>query len=285
MTHQSKPRAAGAAEIDPGTPPDGAAPEDAAAALLADVLARWGRRVAIGTAFQDEGMVLLDLAARIDPRVRVFTIDTGRLPAETHRFIDTVRDRYGVEVEVYLPDPADIEPLVARFGPDLFRRSVEHRLACCHARKVAPMGRVLSTLDAWIAGLRREQAPTRAEVPAIGPDPRHPGVIKVSPLADWSAADVAGYLERHGVPRHPLTSRGYASIGCEPCTRPTPPGADPRAGRWWWEDGQPKECGLHWRPQRATNERPEDPARSQPSWTDRRTDSPTPIPTRAVPTR
>lgn len=243
MTAEPKLRPAGPPEIE-----SDASPEVSAAALLAEALARWGRRVAIGTAFQDEGMVLIDLAVRLDPRVRVFTIDTGRLPAESHRFVERVRRRYGLEVEVYLPDPADVEPLVRRFGPDLFRRSVDHRLACCRARKVVPMGRVLSTLDAWVAGLRREQAPSRAEVPEIGPDPLRPGVVKVSPLAGWSASDVASYLERHAVPRHPLYSRGYASIGCEPCTRPTPPGADPRAGRWWWEDGQPKECGLHWRP-------------------------------------
>lgn len=219
-----------------------------AEALLSHALGRWGRRIAVGTAFQDEGLVVLDLAVRIDPRVRVFTLDTGRLPAETHRFVERVRQHYGIEVEVHLPDPADVEPLVRRFGTELFRHSVERRLACCRARKVAPMGRVLSTLDAWITGLRREQAPTRAEIPKIGPDPRHPGVIKVNPLADWNAADVAAYLERHSVPRHPLYARGYASIGCAPCTRPTPPGADPRAGRWWWEREQPKECGLHWGP-------------------------------------
>jgi len=275
MTAQPSLQAAGPPETDTDTD-SATARETAAAALLADVLGRWGRRVAVGTAFQDEGMVLLDLAVRLEPRVRVFTIDTGRLPAETHRFIDRIRDRYRLEVEVFLPDPADVEPLVRRFGPEVFRRSVEHRLACCRARKVEPMGRVLSTLDAWVAGLRREQAPSRAEVPEIGPDPVHPGVVKVCPLAGWRAADVAAYLERYDVPRHPLYSRGYASIGCEPCTRPTPPGADPRAGRWWWEDGQPKECGLHWGPPEAVNERPEEPARSEPPWTDRRVNPPTP---------
>lgn len=236
IDRSARPAAAGAGD-----------PKSAAAeALLAEVFGRWGRRVALGTAFQDEGMVLLDLASRLDPRVRVFTLDTGRLPDETHRFIERVGDRYGVEVEVYLPDPADVEPLVGRFGTDLFRRSVDLRLACCRARKVVPMGRVLASLDAWIAGLRRGQSPSRAEVPKVGPDPRHPAVTKVAPLSDWSAADVASYLERHDVPRHPLYARGYTSIGCAPCTRPTPPGADARAGRWWWEDEQPKECGLHW---------------------------------------
>ncbi|MDA8020418.1 MAG: phosphoadenylyl-sulfate reductase [Thermoanaerobaculia bacterium] len=216
--------------------------------ILTEALSRWGRRVAIGTAFQAEGMAILDMAVRIDPGVRVFTIDTGRLPAESHHFIDEVRRHYGIEVEVQLPRPGDVEPLVQRFGTDLFRESVDLRLACCRARKVEPLARRLADLDAWITGLRRDQAPSRAGVPKAGIDPHHPGVIKLSPLADWNAHDVASYLTRHAVPRHPLYARGYSSIGCAPCTRPTLLGADTRSGRWWWEDEQPKECGLHWGP-------------------------------------
>ena len=227
--------------------------------ILNYALERWGRRVALGTSFQDGGMVLLDMAVRIGQglghEVRIFTLDTGRLPEETHLFLDAVGRRYGVDVEIHLPRPEDVAPLVRRHGTNLFRDAVDLRLACCRVRKVLPMGRALADLDAWITGLRRDQSPSRASVPKVGPDSQHPGVIKLSPLADWSADDVADYLKTYGVPRHPLYGRGFTSIGCAPCTRPTPPGADPRAGRWWWEDEQPKECGLHWGPSStATNQ-------------------------------
>lgn len=235
----------------------------AAEEILALALGRWGRRVAIGTAFQDEGMVLLDMAVRLDPAVRVFTLDTGRLPQESHDFVDEVRRHYGVEVEIRLPRPEDVAPLVRRHGPNLFRDSVDLRLACCRARKVAPMARVLAGLDAWITGLRRDQAPSRGNVPKAGIDPQHPGVVKLSPLADWRADDVATYLKQHSVPRHPLYANGYTSIGCAPCTRPTPPGAEARAGRWWWEGEQPKECGLHWGPDGKTMRRKADESRDE----------------------
>lgn len=250
------------------TPPDREQPEDwesaTAEELVAHALERWGRRVALGSAFQDDGMVLLDMAVRRDEGVRVFTLDTGRLPEESHRFLDEVRRHYGIDVEVHLPRPEDVETLVRRHGSNLFRESVDLRLACCRARKVMPMARALADLDAWITGLRRDQSPSRAGVPKLGPDPQHPGVYKLCPLADWRAQDVARYLTKHNVPRHPLYARGYTSIGCAPCTRPTPPGAHTRAGRWWWEAEQPKECGLHWGPDATAERRTSEPKRAQP---------------------
>lgn len=217
-----------------------------APALLAWALERWGDRVALGTAFQAGGMVLLDMAWRIDRSVRVFTIDTGRLPAETYELIERVRERYRLAVEVYLPDARQVEELVRLGGPNLFYRSHEERLACCRVRKVEPLRRALAGLSAWITGRRRNQGTTRGDVRRLERDPLHPGVIKLNPLADWSEEQVWAYIAAHDVPYHPLYDRGYRSIGCAPCTRASLPGEDPRAARWWWEqDGQPKECGLH----------------------------------------
>jgi len=213
--------------------------------LLAWALARWGQRAALCTSFQAEGMALLDMAWRIRPEVRVFTVDTGRLPPETYGVIEEVRDRYGVEVEILFPDAAQVEAMVGRFGPNLFYRSVPARLTCCNVRKVEPVRRVLAGLEAWITGLRREQWASRANLRKIEIDHDHGGLTKVSPLADWTIEEVWDYNRRHGVPVHPLYEKGYTSIGCAPCTRPTAPGEDPRAGRWWWETNAPKECGIH----------------------------------------
>jgi thioredoxin-dependent adenylylsulfate APS reductase len=192
-------------------------------------------------------MTIIDMAWRIDPTVRVFTIDTGRLPQETYELLDRVREQYGIEIEVYFPDTTQVESIVRRHGTNLFYRSPELRLLCCQTRKVLPLQRVLATLDAWVTGLRRGQTATRATIGKIEIDYEHGGLIKVNPLADWSDQQVWEYVRAHDVPYHPFYTRGYTSIGCAPCTRPTAPGEDPRSGRWWWEVGIPKECGMHCR--------------------------------------
>ena len=206
---------------------------------------RWRRRLAICTSFQAEGMAIFDMAWRIDPKVRLFTIDTGRLPEETYEMIEKVRGHYGVEVEVYFPHAARVEAMVGAYGPNLFRRSVEARLYCCNVRKVEPIRDVLEKLDAWITGLRRDQWASRANIRKIEIDHDHGGLAKISPLADWTIEEVKDYNRLHGVPQHPLYERGFTSIGCAPCTRATAAGEDPRAGRWWWEKNAPKECGIH----------------------------------------
>jgi thioredoxin-dependent adenylylsulfate APS reductase len=214
--------------------------------VLAWALARFGReRLALVASFQAESSVLIDMAWRLEPRVRVVTIDTGRLPEETHAFIERVRERYGLAVEVAMPDPELVGRMVARYGPNLFTREPGLRLLCCHVRKVLPLAGVLAGLDAWVTGLRRQQAASRVGVRKVELDPLHGGVVKLSPLADWSDEQVWAYIRARGLPYHPLYDRGYASIGCAPCTRPVAPGADPRSGRWWWEQGVPKECGMH----------------------------------------
>jgi thioredoxin-dependent adenylylsulfate APS reductase len=215
--------------------------------ILQYALERFGSRLAVCTSLQADGMVILDMAWRIDPAVRVFSIDTGRLPQETYELLDRVREQYGIDIEVYFPDATQVESIVRRHGANLFYRAPELRLLCCQTRKVLPLQRVLSTLDAWVTGLRRRQAATRATTGKIEIDHEHGGVIKVNPLADWSDQQVWDYIRIHNVPSHPFYDRGYTSIGCAPCTRSTAPGEDPRAGRWWWEVGVPKECGMHCR--------------------------------------
>lgn len=214
-------------------------------ALLAWALERWHPHIALCTSFQAEGMVILDMAWRIHPHVRVFTVDTGRLPQETYDIIEQVRERYGIAVEVYAPETRQVEAMVSRFGPNLFYRSVEARLLCCKIRKVEPIRRVLDRLDAWITGLRREQWASRANIRKIEIDHDHGGLAKINPLADWTDEEVWEYIRANDVPYHKLYDQGYTSIGCQPCTRPTRPGEDPRAGRWWWERNAPKECGIH----------------------------------------
>jgi len=216
-----------------------------APALLEWALASYGDRFAIATSFQKTGMVLVDMAARVGLPFRVFTLDTGRLPEETHRMAATLCERYGVRVEMVTPDVAEVEDMVKQHGPDLFYDGMEFRQLCCETRKVRPLARKLRELDAWATGLRRDQAETRTAVQKVA---EVDGRIKLSPLADWTAGRVEQYIREHGVPVHPLYALGYESIGCAPCTRPVEPGEDQRAGRWWWERSAKKECGIHFAP-------------------------------------
>lgn len=202
-------------------------------------------RIALAWSGQAEDMVILDLAWRIRPDVRVFTIDTGRLHEETYALIERVRERYGIQIEIAFPDYAEIEAMVREYGVNLMYRAVEYRLLCCELRKVRPLNRILNRLDAWITGLRREQWASRQNIRKIEIDHDHGQIVKLNPLADWSHEEVWAYIREHDVPYNALYDRGYASIGCQPCTRPIRPGEDPRAGRWWWEVNAPKECGMH----------------------------------------
>lgn len=203
------------------------------------------RRVALVASFQAESGVLVDMAHRLGLHPDVLTIDTGRLPAETHRVIEEFRRRYDLPLRVLRPDPAAVHGLVDAHGPELFRKSVELRHRCCELRKVRPLADALRHYDAWITGLRRDQSPARSATAMVATDDAHGGITKVAPLVEWSRDDVWTYLETHSVPRHPLYAQGYTSIGCAPCTRATAPGEDERAGRWWWELESARECGLH----------------------------------------
>lgn len=217
-------------------------PEDVIAWALEEV----GDRIAIVTALQADGMVVLDIAARIRPDVRVVTVDTGRLPQQTLQFIEQVRAHYPkTRWDVLTPNAAEVEAMVRERGQDLFRTSVADRMRCCQVRKVRPLTDALRGLDGWFTGLRRDQWASRAAIKKVELDHDHDGIVKVNPLADWEQSDVWAYLEEYAVPVHPLYARGYTSFGCAPCTRPVRAEEDERAGRWWWETGAPKECGIH----------------------------------------
>ena len=203
------------------------------------------RRVAIVASFQAESSVLIHMAASIVDRPEVVTLDTGRLPEETQDLIDRVQRRYPIRLQVEAPDPADVARLVAADGPNLFRRSVELRERCCDVRKVRPLARALEGFDAWVTGLRRDQSARRRRTPVVQTDAVHGGIAKIAPLVGWRRDQVWAYIREHGLDYHALYERGYASIGCAPCTRPIEPGQDERAGRWWWEQSDVKECGLH----------------------------------------
>ena len=219
--------------------------------LAAEEVLHWGfsefgRRFAVVTSFQKEGMVLVDMAARMGSAVRVVTLETGRLPAETHAMIADVEARYGIAVERIAPDAGEVARMTEAHGVDLFRDEVVLRKLCCQVRKVRPLDGILAHLDAYSVGLRRGQGESRE---AVQQKAFVDGKWKLSPLAFWTSADVEAYTRRHNVPVHPLYAQGYASIGCAPCTRAVTSEEGERAGRWWWEVEGDKECGLHFTPE------------------------------------
>ncbi|MES2071214.1 MAG: phosphoadenylyl-sulfate reductase [Pseudomonadota bacterium] len=191
-----------------------------------------------------EDMVLTDLILRNKLEIGVFSLETGRLHAETLGMLDRIRETYGAEVALYKPEAAAVEAYVQNNGLNAFYDSVEMRKECCRIRKVEPLKRALKDKKAWVTGQRRAQSATRAELHVQEDDAAH-GMQKFNPLADWSEEDVWHYIRSNNVPYNPLHDKGYPSIGCEPCTRAIQPGEDVRAGRWWWENPESKECGLH----------------------------------------
>jgi phosphoadenosine phosphosulfate reductase len=200
---------------------------------------------AFASSFGAEDMVLLDLLASDARRIPAFTLDTGRLPRETHDLIERARARYGVAIEIVRPLPQAVEGYVAAHGIDGFYEGIAQRRACCEVRKVEPLRRALAGQRSWITGLRRAQSEGRQELAAASFDIAT-RVWKFNPLVEWGDEDVWSYLREHDVPYNVLHDRGYPSIGCEPCTRAVKPGEHPRAGRWWWEsEAVRKECGLH----------------------------------------
>ena len=214
--------------------------------LLEWTLKTFHPRVALACSFQAEESVLIDMMHRLQgSNFRIFTLDTGRLNQETYDCMDAIRERYGVGVEVFFPDAARVESMAREHGLNLFYKSVEFRKMCCGIRKVEPLNRALSDLDAWMTGLRREQAVTRADVRKVEVDKDHGGIIKINPLVEWSHGQVWNYIRDNNLPYNKLHDHGYPSIGCAPCTRAIQPGEDIRAGRWWWENPETKECGLH----------------------------------------
>jgi len=223
--------------------------ESSAQEVVDAVLAISADKTTLACSLSVEDTVLLhmlDLAAKkAGAHPRAFVLDTGRLPEETYQILDECRQKYSVQIDTYFPEASAVEALVRKKGPYSFYESVENRKECCHIRKVEPLKRALSGMNLWITGLRREQAVTRADTALLEIDGTQGGILKASPLASWTEKMVYDYASANNVPVHPLHRRGFPSIGCEPCTRAIVDGEDIRAGRWWWENPDQKECGLH----------------------------------------
>jgi len=214
--------------------------------ILTWAIGNYHPRLVLSASFgAPEGMVLLDMMHAIEPASRVFVLDTGRLHPATYDLIDRVRDRYDKAVEVIFPAAEAVERMVGEKGMNLFYESLENRKLCCRIRKVEPMRRYLEDVDAYVTGLRRDQNVTRKDTPKVELDVGNGGLVKINPIADWTHEQVMDYVGEHHVPTNRLHSEGFPSVGCGPCTRAIGPGDDPRAGRWWWENPDTKECGLH----------------------------------------
>jgi phosphoadenosine phosphosulfate reductase len=223
----------------------------------AQEILRWARdtfkdKVVLASSFGAEDVVLIDMMVRVYNELKVrkikpqiFTLDTGRLPQETYDVIERIKEKYKVKIDFYSPDTKEVEEMLNRYGPNLFYKSIQLRKLCCRIRKVNPLQRALSNYRAWITGLRREQAVTRLELKKVERDKAHNNIIKINPLTDWKENDVWCYIKENNIPYNTLHDRDYPSIGCAPCTRGIKPGEDIRAGRWWWESPEHKECGLH----------------------------------------
>lgn len=223
-------------------------PADALNARLAAIAAEF-RNVALASSLGVEDMVLTDAILRAGLPIAIFTLDTGRLHRETLAVLEQIRAHYGHSVEVFRPDAAEVQRYASEHGQNAFYDSVQLRKRCCQIRKVEPLARALAGRDAWITGQRREQSVTRADLPLRERDEVH-GIAKFNPLADWTESQVWACIRDRAVPYNSLHDRGYPSIGCEPCTRATKPGEDIRAGRWWWESSNSRECGLHIKPEK-----------------------------------
>lgn len=219
---------------------ENASPQD----ILKRVLAIFGQHIALSSSLGAEDQVLTDMLLKTDANARIFTLDTGRLFPETYDLIDRTSRKYKTKIEVFFPDHQKIQSMVNTKGINLFYESVENRKECCHLRKIEPLQRAFSTLDAWICGLRASQAVTRQNIDVIEWDENNQ-LVKINPLAQWTEEQVWAYIHANKVPYNVLHDKGFPSIGCQPCTRAIEPGEDVRAGRWWWENPETKECGLH----------------------------------------
>ena len=211
----------------------------------------FGEKCAFATSLGEEDQVLLDMIAGTAPNIKVFTLDTGRLFQETYDLLARNQKRYDIDIDIYYPDTKALEGMVREKGINLFYESVENRKLCCGIRKVEPLRRALEGKRAWITGLRRDQALTRSALEVVEWDEGN-RLIKISPLARWSLKDVRQYIDANQLDINPLHKKGFVSIGCAPCTRAIEKGEDIRNGRWWWEQPEQKECGLHQRIEKKT---------------------------------
>lgn len=218
----------------------GASPET----VLEYFLKEYAGRIALASSLGLEDQVLTDMVCKADPSTRIFTLDTGRLFPEAYHLIDRTNDRYRIKMELFFPDCALVQEMVGEHGVNLFYDSIEKRKRCCYVRKLEPLKRAFAGLDVWICGLRRDQSVTRSDMRLVERDEAN-GLIKLNPLIDWTEGRVRDYIRDNAVPYNKLHDNGFPSIGCQPCTRAVEEGEDIRAGRWWWESPEHKECGLH----------------------------------------
>ncbi len=202
-------------------------------------------KIAMASSFGAEDVVVIDMMMKINPKARIFTLDTGRLNQETYDVMDEIRKKYNVNVEVMFPDQNEVEQMVRVNGLNLFYHSIGNRKLCCGIRKVHPLNRMLSTLDGWITGLRADQTEVRSNANKIELDEQHNGILKINPIMEWTWDQTWDYIRKNNIPYNKLHDKGFPSIGCEPCTRAIKSGEPLRAGRWWWESDSQKECGLH----------------------------------------
>ena len=205
-------------------------------------------RIGLACSFSPEDIAIIHFIREADLDLQVFAIDTGRLHEETYECAENVRRRYDLPIHWYFPDQTAVEEMERSKGLYSFRESLENRHECCGIRKVEPLNRALATLDGWITGQRRDQSVTRTELALLEIDTGHGGILKLNPLAEWSEERVWSFVKDASLPYNRLHDRSFPSIGCAPCTRPVQEGEHPRTGRWWWEDPENKECGLHLAP-------------------------------------
>lgn len=213
-------------------------------AILAHFIEHLGDKIALSSSLGAEDQVLTHMVAQINPKTKIFTLDTGRLFPETYDLIDRTNRKYKLSIQVYFPHADKVQEMVNNKGINLFYDSIENRKLCCQIRKLEPLKRAFQGLNAWICGLRSDQAVTRQEIGVVEWDEANK-LIKINPLAKWSEQQVWDYIKTHKIPYNPLHDKNYPSIGCLPCTRAVMEGEDIRAGRWWWENPDTKECGLH----------------------------------------
>lgn len=219
---------------------EGKSPEE----VLSYFLAEYKGRIALSSSLSIEDQVLTDLIVKIDKGTRIFTLDTGRLFPETYSLMERTNLKYDIRLEVFFPDYREVEKMVKTEGVNLFYKGIDQRKTCCRVRKLEPLKRAFKGLDLWICGLRKEQSVTRHEVQLIEWDEGNQ-LVKLNPLINFTEEEVWDYIKKYKVPYNELHDQGFPSIGCQPCTRAIEPGEDVRAGRWWWENPEHKECGLH----------------------------------------
>ena len=212
--------------------------------MLKDFLIVYKGKIALSSSLGLEDQILTHMVCSIDKETKIFTLDTGRLFPETYDLIHRTNNKYGIRMQVYFPEAAQVEEMVNTKGINLFYESIENRKECCIIRKMVPLKRAFVGLQVWICGLRREQSVTRKDIQPIEWDQDN-GIIKLNPLIEWTETQVWDYIKANKIPYNPLHDKGFPSIGCQPCTRAIMKGEDIRAGRWWWENPDTKECGLH----------------------------------------